>query len=153
MPTSLSDLIAILQASIAPCLLISGVGLLLLSMTNRLGRPIDRIYQVHSRLAGASPERQIFLKRQLAVLFKRCRILQAAIGLAALCIFLLGVIILLLFAAQLRGMLWASGAVELLFAASVLCLIGSLGFFLWDIGLMLASLELLVAEPTEPPRS
>ncbi|MCX6656513.1 MAG: DUF2721 domain-containing protein [Candidatus Bathyarchaeota archaeon] len=27
----------------APCVLISGVGLLVLSMTNRLGRPLDRI--------------------------------------------------------------------------------------------------------------
>ncbi len=38
----LTDLVPILQMAIVPVILISGVGLLLLSMTNRLGRLIDR---------------------------------------------------------------------------------------------------------------
>ena len=39
----LTDLVPILQMAIGPVILISGVGLLLLSMTNRLGRAIDSI--------------------------------------------------------------------------------------------------------------
>ena len=38
----ISDLVTILQTAISPVILISGVGLLLLTMTNRLGRTIDR---------------------------------------------------------------------------------------------------------------
>ena len=38
----LIDLVPILQMAVGPVILISGVGLLLLSMTNRLGRVIDR---------------------------------------------------------------------------------------------------------------
>ena len=39
---TLTELIPILQIAVGPVILISGVGLLLLSMTNRLGRAIDR---------------------------------------------------------------------------------------------------------------
>jgi hypothetical protein len=42
MGTSVVQLIRILSASIAPVIVISGVGLLLLSMTNRYGRVIER---------------------------------------------------------------------------------------------------------------
>jgi hypothetical protein len=42
----LKDLFPDLQIAIAPVILISGVGLLLLSMTNRLGRTIDRARQL-----------------------------------------------------------------------------------------------------------
>ena len=38
----LTALIPILQVAIGPVILVSGVGLLLLSMTNRLGRIVDR---------------------------------------------------------------------------------------------------------------
>ena len=42
LPT-VAQLIPVLQTAIGPMILISGVGLLLLSMTNRLGRVIDRL--------------------------------------------------------------------------------------------------------------
>ncbi len=40
-----ADFVQVLQASIAPCVMISGVGLLLLSFSNRLSRPLDRVRQ------------------------------------------------------------------------------------------------------------
>ena len=40
--TSLEKIIPMLQVAIGPVILISGIGLLLLTMTNRLGRAIDR---------------------------------------------------------------------------------------------------------------
>ena len=44
-PTSLEQIIPELRDAIGPVILISGVGLLLLTMTNRLGRAIDRARQ------------------------------------------------------------------------------------------------------------
>jgi hypothetical protein len=41
--SSLQSLVPLLQASISPVTVISGVGMLLLSMTNRYGRVIDRV--------------------------------------------------------------------------------------------------------------
>ena len=40
--TPVRELIPVLQVAIGPVILISGVGLLLLTMTNRYGRTIDR---------------------------------------------------------------------------------------------------------------
>lgn len=50
---SLTQLIPTLQLAIGPVILISGVGLLLLSMTNRFGRIIDRARALNRDLRGA----------------------------------------------------------------------------------------------------
>jgi len=39
---SVKDLVPILQVAIGPVILISGVGLLLLTLSNRFGRAVDR---------------------------------------------------------------------------------------------------------------
>jgi len=39
---TVTELIPVLQVAIGPVVLISGIGLLILSMTNRFGRVIDR---------------------------------------------------------------------------------------------------------------
>lgn len=39
---SLTELVPILQLAVGPVILISGVGLLLLTLTNRFGRMLDR---------------------------------------------------------------------------------------------------------------
>ena len=43
--STVHDIVPVLQIAIGPVILISGVGLLLLTMTNRLGRAIDRARQ------------------------------------------------------------------------------------------------------------
>ena len=52
----LKDLLPDLQAAVGPVILISGVGMLLLSMTNRLGRTIDRARQLVDAKRGSSAE-------------------------------------------------------------------------------------------------
>ena len=58
MKMSTENLVQILQASIAPCIFISGLGLALLSMTNRLGRSTDRIRAFTAELKTA-PAKEI----------------------------------------------------------------------------------------------
>jgi hypothetical protein len=53
---SVAELIPVLQIAIGPVILISGVGLLLLSMTNRLGRAIDRSRVLCQELSTEAPE-------------------------------------------------------------------------------------------------
>ena len=48
--TPLKELIPVLQVAIGPVILISGVGLLLLTLTNRYGRTIDRARQLMREL-------------------------------------------------------------------------------------------------------
>jgi CHASE3 domain sensor protein len=44
--TPLKELIPVLQVAIGPVILISGVSLLMLTLTNRYGRTIDRARQI-----------------------------------------------------------------------------------------------------------
>jgi len=51
--SSVEELIPVLQTAIGPVILISGIGLLLLTMTNRLGRVIDRARGLSAELLTA----------------------------------------------------------------------------------------------------
>ncbi len=134
-------LVSILQASIAPFVLISGIGLVLLSMTNRIMRPTDLVRRLLSELPTAPKEEIPFLLDELKILDKRCRILRAAIGLAAGAIVCAAALVLALFAGLLLK-LHLTYLVGLLFVACLLSLMGSLAFFLWDIRITLHSLTI-----------
>ncbi len=143
-PISPPHLVTILSASIAPVIVISGVGLLLLSMTNRHSRVIDRARDLMKDLEGAGePSRRESLIGQVQTIYRRARILRAAIVLASLSILLVAVTVLLLFASQILGIAVEYFAIPC-FGLSLLALIGSLYFFIRDVGLTLAALELEV---------
>lgn len=138
---SLSDLVPTLQLSIGPVILISGIGLLLLSMTNRLGRVIDRArILVHDLRTATDDDREIVLG-QLKILTRRAKIIRAAIALCSLSVLLAALLVISLFVVALLQL----DVVSLLVALFVLCLaslIVSLAFFISDINLSLKALWL-----------
>ncbi|MCJ7732260.1 DUF2721 domain-containing protein [Candidatus Bathyarchaeota archaeon] len=136
-------LILILQTSTVPVVLISGIGLLLLSMTNRLGRPIDRIRLMTPSLTSANPEERKLIMNQISILLKRARNLQRAILCATSSIFLVAMMIVGLFLNSLL-LLNIEILIAWFFALSMFCLVASLGLFLWDISLSLNSIEIEV---------
>lgn len=138
---AIDNLIRIMQMSIAPCVLISGAGLLLLSMVNRLSRPIDRIRLLCKELKAAPEKEQPVLKEQIAILFKRCVLLQVAIALATASIIGVSLLILILFSVFVFH-LYLESTIEFFFSASLLCLILSLVFFLLDIRIALRSIKI-----------
>jgi hypothetical protein len=138
---SINDLILVLQTSMAPCVLISGVGLLVLSMTNRLGRPLDRIRSLTSGLEQAEVEKKRILLEEIDILYKRAKLLQVAVTFAVLSIFFVGTIILFLFITATFGAS-LEGLIEILFSASLVSLVFSLILFLWDIQLGLSSIKI-----------
>ena len=131
----------ILQSSIAPVVLISGAGLVLLSMTNRLSRPIDRIRLLCAQLKERPPQQGEDIKRQIEILLRRCGYLQAAIILATASITCVSVLVLALFLVYTAG-LDLVGLIQGLFIAALSSLILSLGFFLRDIALGLHSVKI-----------
>lgn len=142
MATSPPQLVTILSASIAPVIVISGVGLLLLSMTNRHSRVIDRARDLMKDLEGAGePARRDSLVEQVQIIYRRARILRLAIVLAALSILLVAVTVLLLFTSQILGITVGYFAVPC-FGLSLASLIGCLYYFIRDVSLSLAALEL-----------
>jgi hypothetical protein len=138
---SLQQLVPILQLAIGPVILISGVGLLQLSLTNRLGRLIDRarlLSRDRAALGTGDPSR---IDAQIAIIDRRAGILRRSITLGATTVLLVSVLILVLFVSALLQL--ESGAIVIaVFCAALLTLIGSTIFFLQEMKLALDAVHL-----------
>ena len=141
---SVAQLIPVLQTAIGPTILISGVGLLLLTMTNRLGRTIDRARNVVGELRAASAADRTKADEQLRILWRRARLLRAAIALAAMSALSAAVLIIALFFTAL-WQVESVGLISGLFVICMACLIGSLVAFIHDINQGLTALKLEIS--------
>ncbi len=131
-----SNIIQTLQTAIGPMILISAIGLLLLTMTNRLGRTIDRA----RHLATIEPGDGIALDGQLPVLFHRARILRRAILWATASALCGALLIIGIFISALLGV-FPPWLIVPLFSGAMVSLIVSLIFFMSDINLSLRALK------------
>ena len=142
MGISPAQLTLILSASIAPVIMISGVGLLLLSMTNRYSRVIDRARDLVARLdAGEKPSSLALSLEELQITYQRARILRLAILLSSFSILFVAITVLSLFAEQVLGVRVDYFSVPC-FGLALIALLGSLYHFIRDLGVSLAGLEL-----------
>jgi VIT1/CCC1 family predicted Fe2+/Mn2+ transporter len=139
--TGLSELIPQLQTAVGPVILISGVGLLLLSLTNRFGRAVDRSRQLIRELRESTESDRRDLERQIEILYRRARLIQVSIIFGATSALCAAVLITTLFLAALLA--WqAAVALSVLFMLCMLTLIGSLLTFIVEIHLSLRALRL-----------
>lgn len=140
-----SELVPVLQTAISPVVLISGVGLLLLTMTNRLGRIVDRARSLALRLREAYGEDSEPLHAQLRILKSRARMVRRGIALASFCVLFAALLVIALFVTSLCGadIPWLLAA---LFILSLLSLIGSIVEFIRDINRSLEATALEVGE-------
>jgi len=145
---TLHEIIPVLQVAIGPVILISGVGLLLLTMTNRLGRAIDRARQLAHEVRHCAEADRAALLAQVATIYRRARVLRLTITLAVVSVLLAAVLIIALFVTALlkseQGLV-----ISLLFIVCLGSLIGSLVAFIYDIHLSLAALRLEL-RPVKP---
>ena len=143
--TPVAQLVNILSASIAPVIVISGVGLVLLSMTNRYSHVLDRARELAKDLEPVDdPKRRDLIGEQLQILYRRARILRGAIILSSVSILFVGLTILSLFAAQLLNIRADYFSLPA-FGLCLIALIGSLYFFIRDVTISLTALELEIA--------
>ena len=146
MPEAVGELVDLLQMSISPIALISGVGLLLLSVTNRIARVIDRSRALATELrAGPSPENAERLRGQLRVLIRRARLLWASIAAFTVtvlcsCLMVLMLTTIVFFQASLQV-----AVVGLFFLALLALLVSALLFFA-DVLLALRALRMEVSD-------
>jgi len=144
---SLDSLARLLQLSISPVVLISAVGLLLLSVTNRLGRAIDRsraLVKDLERDHSTPPHEESRDLDQLRIIVRRAGFLRVSVGLLVGSVFCSCLMILSLFLRGFTGSLMET-AVETLLLLNLLCLLGGVGFLFADIVLSLKALHLEVA--------
>ena len=142
--SSVEQFIPVLRTAIGPVFLISGVGLLLLTRTNRLGRAIDRARLLTVERPGADPGKQARISGQLEILWGRPRLIRLALALASMSALSAPILIMALFLTAL-WQIETAWLIALLFIASMACLVGSLIAFIYDIQRSLAALGLELA--------
>ncbi|MDB6027304.1 MAG: hypothetical protein JWM68_3527 [Verrucomicrobiales bacterium] len=144
---SLNQLIPVLQVAIGPVILISGVGLLLLTMTNRLGRAVDRIRALAHELRRAPESERPALNRQIETIYRRAKLIRLSIVLAGFSVLLAAILIITLFFMTLFEF-EAASLIALLFVASIGSLVGSVTAFVWDIHWALLALKMELERKT-----
>ncbi|GAA5481691.1 DUF2721 domain-containing protein [Haloferula sargassicola] len=122
-----------LPLAVSPVILISAYGLLLLSLTNRLGRAIDRGRHLRT---NDSPSRDL----QLEIITKRAKWIRSAILFMGLAILFAALLILTLFLSVFVSFDLGI-VVSALFLLSILSLIIALWYFFADVSGSLKALE------------
>lgn len=134
--TSIPGVAHVIQLSVAPVFLLTGVGAILGVLINRLGRIVDR-FRVLERHAGEEEA-----ENGMRVLARRARMIHWAIGLCTSCALLVCMVIATLFVGSIAGV-ELSMLIAVLFIAAMLALVAALLCFLREITLAKGSIHQL----------
>lgn len=126
----------IIQLSIAPVFLLTGVGTNMLVLTNRLARIIDRTRALEEKLAMGSPQDRSQTRQnvliELDVLFSRARKINRAIFLSTSCALLICLVVAILFVADAMDLKLVT-PIASLFVLAMASLTGSFVYLLREI--------------------
>lgn len=126
----------IIQLSIAPVFLLTGVGTNMLVLTNRLARIIDRTRALEEKLETAPGTGRPQVRRaaldELDVLFSRARKINRAIFLSTSCALLICLVVAILFLADAMDLKLVT-PIASLFVLAMVSLTGSFVYLLREI--------------------
>ena len=126
----------IIQLSIAPVFLLTGVGTNMLVLTNRLARIIDRTRALEEKLgvdaSEGRPQSREAVLDELDVLFSRARKINRAIFLSTSCALLICLVVAILFVADAMDLKLVT-PIASLFVLAMVSLTGSFVFLLREI--------------------
>jgi hypothetical protein len=136
----LDSVVHFIQLAIAPVFLLTAIGSMLATMTNRVARIVDRARELEKRLAGVD-DASSRDHRELRVLARRARLINMAITFTVLAALLVCVSIggLFLDAYWQRSL---TSLVAWIFGVSLVALIVGLGLFLREIYVATATLRI-----------
>ena len=129
MNIQISDIGHVIQLAIAPVFLLTGVGTLLMVLTNRLARIIDRTRTLEDRLDLAPNDKY---REELDVLYRRWHLINLAITLSTACGLLVCLVIALLFLGDTTN-LPLDKYIAALFVSAMVALIGVFVYLLREI--------------------
>lgn len=143
-----SSALPLIQLAITPVILLSGVGALMITLTNRMGRIVDRTRTLAGLVHGAASSDRAHFASQLQILWRRAKLVRLAVTLAGLSMLFSCLLVMVIFVdASVQRQFGVEMVV--IFAASILCLIAALGAFLRDIFLSLRALHVEVDRALE----
>jgi len=135
----------VIQLAIAPVFLLTAIGTLIIVLTNRLGRAVDRSRVLEDRLPSVQATEAGAVRAELHLLARRIRLVYLAISLAVLS----ALFVCLLIAGAFAGAFVVTDLTRLvavLFVLAILALTGSLVVFLREIFLAVTSARLAIPE-------
>lgn len=134
------ELVPLLQIAVGPVILISGIGLLLLSMTNRFARVIDRTREIAEAFRHAPRDEARYLA-QIQILRRRGNLLRLAIILSVASVLSAALLVIAVF---ITALLRSDAAVHIviLFLTCMALLIASLVVFIQDLNLSLDAMKM-----------
>lgn len=144
------DIVHLIQSAVAPVFLLSGVGVTLGVLTNRLARIVDRARLLEEMLGNpvslgnnlaASDARHHSLNASLRVLARRAHYINVAITLSTISALLVSLVVILLFANAFLSVN-IQVAIAVMFVASMIVLTGAFVAFLIEVRLATASLRI-----------
>ena len=133
-----------MSLALGPVFVISGVAALLVAMTNRYGRVVDRTRRLlrEGDILYSKPASADHVIDEIKSLYQRAQILRTSIVLASFSIFFVVVTVFVIFA-QIVFATEVTGVSELCFMISLVVLLASLGYFIRD---FMISLEMIKAD-------
>jgi hypothetical protein len=145
--TRVDDITHVIQLAVAPVFLLTAVGTLLMVLTSRLGRAVDRKRVLDKLLASLAAvtgeeagERRLVLA-ELSLVVRRIHLIYRAIVLAVLCALLISLVIVVAFVDAFLAANLSNG-LGVLFILALLALIASLLVFLREIFLGVSTSQL-----------
>ncbi len=140
-PADVARIAHSIQLSVAPVFLLSGIGVLLGVLTNRLARVVDRARPLEERHGVSDPAVAAELRRQLRWLARRARLMNAAITLSTVSALLVAIVVALLFTSAFIQFTLAF-PVAALFIAAMVSLVGALVAFLVEVRIATLTLRI-----------
>src|SRR5512140_3218613 len=96
-PVVPSSILPVIQLSITPVILLSGVGALLITLTNRMGRIVDRTRILAGQLGAADAAQRTRYDSQLEIMWRRARLVRLAVTLAGASMLMSCVLVIVIF--------------------------------------------------------
>ena len=151
MATQIEAIVHVIQVSVAPVFLLTGIGALLGVMAQRLSRIVDRARALEEEPLHAGPAHIENTHAELRTLARRARLINRAITLCVLAALLVCSVIVGLFISAYYA--WSpdlTRVVATVFAAALLVLIGGLLSFLREVYVATATLRIGVKYRERP---
>jgi len=140
-PAEVATIAHSIQLAVAPVFLLSGIGVLLGVLTNRLARVVDRARPLEEQHFVADPAEAEELRERLVTLARRARLMNLAITLSTISALLVAIVVALLFGSALVHFNLAL-PVAGLFIVAMISLVGALLAFLMEVRVATRSIRI-----------
>lgn len=139
--TGVAAIAHVIQLSVAPVFLLSGIGAMLSVMTSRLARVVDRARVLEAEVLQRGTDPEALVTDELSALSRRARLISFSIGLCTVTAILVSAVIAVLFIGAFLQ-LNTSTTVASLFITAMVAFVAGLLMFLREILLATTSVQI-----------